>query len=411
VNSIGNWGVDEKIILEEKMARPSDAHDKPGVFESLYKSMSARLSRQLFNQVMCAQSHRPTLSLSLALAFILAGIMYLVLIALGITGIVLLFTNFPNPAFIFLALLCFALLYLLMPRLPEIQGEILSRQEFPALYQIADRVADALDAKPIDGIVLDWQFNAAFAQFGYRRTRILRLGLPLFDALEGQARVAVLAHELAHGVNGDPARGFFLGTALDMFANWYSVLMPDALLYMAGGNSPSAVIAHLGEWLARLAMRGFAQIPRVGAWVMVHLYWRDSQRAEYLADYLSTTVSGTDAMIASLSTTFRGGDLFWSVAQKAALNSGRINLFDELRRQIASSSDATSASEDWKDARIDATHPPIGLRIEFLQARRVTGARVIIPPSDWDRVERELMPFRPRVQEKLEEMYKQSLYY
>ena len=35
----------------------------------------------------------------------------------------------------------------------------------------------------------------------------MRLGLPLVSVLEPQERVALIAHEIAHDVNGDPARG------------------------------------------------------------------------------------------------------------------------------------------------------------------------------------------------------------
>ena len=43
---------------------------------------------------------------------------------------------------------------------------------------------------------------------------MLFIGLPLFAILDDAERVSVLGHELAHGVNGDPTRGFVVGTAM-----------------------------------------------------------------------------------------------------------------------------------------------------------------------------------------------------
>ena len=49
------------------------------------------------------------------------------------------------------------------------------------------------------------EFNASFTTVGWRGTPVFRLGVPLLTILDDQEIVALLAHEMAHEVNGDAA--------------------------------------------------------------------------------------------------------------------------------------------------------------------------------------------------------------
>jgi heat shock protein HtpX len=115
------------------------------------------------------------------------------------------------------------------PRVPKVHEAIMAREKALALHKLADEVARALDTSPVDGIVISSDFNAGLGQGGRRRRRILHLGLPLVSILNGEERVALLAHELAHSVNGDPNRGFFVGTAISSLAQWHYLLRPNRI--------------------------------------------------------------------------------------------------------------------------------------------------------------------------------------
>jgi heat shock protein HtpX len=391
------------------MARPSDADDKPSVLESLYESMSKRQSQHLFDQVVRAESLRPTMSRTLALAIAFATLVYLILVGIGLLGIGLLVAGLSNWFALIGAAICFALVWYSMPRLPRVDGKIISRAACPTLYRIFDRVSAALNARPVDGIVLDENYNAAYSVVGWQRQQIVYIGLPLFYSLDGQERVAIIAHELAHGVNNDPARGFFLSTAFGMLARWHEVLTPDKELALGEADNLLEFAFNISNWITTIALVAFSQIPRFGAWVMIHLFWRASQRAEYLADYLATTVSGTDAMTQALNKMQRGDTHTWTLVQKIAVGSAKFNLFDELRQSI--NAETEPFEEDSEEARIDTTHPPTKFRVAFLSARRVAGAKIVVASTEWAQVDRELAPVQKEIQEKLAERYQRSLYY
>ena len=72
----------------------------------------------------------------------------------------------------------------------------------------------ALERPAPDAIVADTRWNASWALVGWRRRRVLVVGLPLLAALGPQERVAMIAHEVGHDRNGDVTRGLFVGSAV-----------------------------------------------------------------------------------------------------------------------------------------------------------------------------------------------------
>ena len=84
-----------------------------------------------------------------------------------------------------------------------------------------------------------------------------------------------------------------------------------------------------------LAMLGLSRLAWLGAYLLSHLLWRDSQRAEYLADYLAATVSGTNAVL-SLLEKLHYGTAFALTVQHAALNQDASEgLLERLRQRVA----------------------------------------------------------------------------
>jgi Zn-dependent protease with chaperone function len=162
-----------------------------------------------------------------------------------------------------------------------------------------------------------------------------------------------------------------------------------------------------------LLFLGLAYLAWVGAYGLVHLLWHDSQRAEYLADYLASNVSGTDAMLALLEKLHFERSFTYTV-QKVALNPGIENLFDELRQRIGAMPEheleRIRRIEELKGPRLDATHPPTVFRIELLKAHPVPGRKVMLSPFDSDGLEQELSSFQKRIQSDLVDKYIASLH-
>jgi heat shock protein HtpX len=297
------------------------------------------------------------------------------------------------------------------PRLgkaPE-EGRV-SRDEAPTLYGLADTVADALGVGRVDVIAIDHEFNASWSIVGLRRTRVLTLGLPLLAMLSPEQRVALFAHEFAHGRNGDSGRGLVVGSAVQGLEELYLVLAP-------GSVGVSDVASDMG---------GFAPVVNALLWVIsrpawwmllleVHFVLRDTQRAEYFADILAADVAGTSAVIALqerllLHSTFR------AVVQRAALGRGEdhAGLLDralehlnavpererERRRKVAR----------LETARLDVTHPPTGSRISLLERRGAKAAKVTLGADGSSAIDQELKKRRSAVEHQLVDEHRDSLY-
>jgi len=387
--------------------KPHDAVPPENVLQSMYARLGKRYSRGLFDQLQAAQSLKPAWSTSRVLAVVMAITVHGLTLAVAALGVALLIKGWPYLVAIIGGGLCLALAWALRPRPPQVEGEIAPRDRFPELYRLSDDVTRALGASKLDGIVLDGQFNAGYAEAGWRRKRILRLGLPLLAILDGQECVALLAHELAHGVNGDPARGLFIGSAVGSLATWYEFLHPDEIWPRGRGLVALAMIP------ANLLMLALSGLPWLGAYVLSHLLWRDSQRAEYLADALAARVSGCDAMLGMLDK-LHLERVFVFVAQRAAAGRGSADFFLELRRQVAEvpgrEMERIRRVEQMEASRLDITHPPTTYRIALLQRQVAAEPQVRLPAERWERVEAEIAAAEAKIAERIVDRQRARLY-
>ncbi len=347
-----------------------------------------------------AQTLKPTLTLSKICAFTIALSIYAIIVWLALTGVFGILNSFPNLVAVFGSVMLLLLAILARPHIPKFPKEYETARDYPHFFALMEKIADAMNTRNVSAVVFDWDFNAAFGQLGWRRRPVLWLGVPLFTSLAPQERIALLAHELAHGVNGDPNRGFFVGTALRSLSMWYVTLRVENI-----------EVESIPGTIANLLMRIAAFVPLALWIVLAHLIWRDSQRAEYLADYLASQLSGTDAQIGLLQK-LRHADRYFELAKEIALQPNERDLYGELAHHITAIPEADAAPNDpLEEYDLDSTHPPRAYRIEFLQAHRVAQPALEISQAEWDAVDAELAPVRRAMQEKILERYKGSLYY
>jgi Zn-dependent protease with chaperone function len=295
-----------------------------------------------------------------------------------------------------------------VPRPKPYPKNVLDHLRWPALYQAVDEVADALGAPPPDAILLRADFNASYGRAGWRRRHVLTLGLPLLTVLDEQETAALIAHELAHAVNGDATRGFLIGSAATTLSRWYYLLLPDQF---SGLNRRRY---GLGGMLANTLMFGMAQVVRAAASVMSHLVWHDSQRAEYLADHLAAEVAGTTATVALLEKVHMGG-MFQDVVRRATLQPEGANLFADLRDTMASlperERERLRRVTRLEGTRLDATHPPTGFRVALLEARPFAQPRMVLSALRSRAVHQELARAEPGAQRLLIDQYRAALYH
>ncbi len=382
------------------------------VVADVYSTLGRTAGRRLYEEVVRSDSLAPRLTAPKAVAAALAAIIHGVTLAL-LAGGILLVVVIHEPWSIAVGLILLAAAWSVRPRLGKEPKRVEARGAVPALYDLVDRVAKATGSGRIDGIVLAPIFNANVSRTGWRRRAHLTIGVPLFEVLGPQERVALLAHELGHEVNGDPRRTGFIGSAIGTLAAWNTVLTRTGPRRRGAGGI--GMFVELAETLTDYVTAGIAVVVRLIARGMLHLVWHESQRAEYLADDISRRVAGTDAAIGALRklplvAAYR--EAVQSVSVSGSAGAGAASLFRDFRaralERFANDGDAAGGTPE-KDFRLDTTHPPTPYRIEFLRARTVP-AQLTLTHGESDRIDRELEPIEERLQREITEEYRASLY-
>ncbi|NJO23241.1 MAG: M48 family metalloprotease [Sphingomonadales bacterium] len=297
------------------------SRDDDNFFARQYARIGKRSGTHTLHKLVTApvESLRPRLTISKATAYCLATVIHASSLMTFVGGAYLVVGFFPSIPAIMLGLALCGLAWLLLPALGKVPEDVVPQSDFPALYAFVNDVARDLGGRPIQHIIVDEAYNAAYSTVGWRREAVLWIGLPLWIALTPQERVAILGHEVAHGVNGDSTRGAIIGSAVDTLDSWIALLRAE-----------QDTLSRIGTWLLSVPVSAL-QI------ALAHLLWRGSQKAEFLADYLGATISGTPAamnVLVKLSLSEHFHD-FLMLRIYSTSQSGQ-DLFDQFRRQIAS---------------------------------------------------------------------------
>ena len=377
--------------------KPHVAVEK-GFFAKLYAAQGQKTSEKLLTKMETMEQLRPQLSLSKTLAFFGAGIVHLVTLVCLTLGNFILINGWPNIVAIAGALFLLGVAWVLRPQFAQLEDDevILSRSEFPQIYRMTDAVAAVLHARPLDGIIINHEFNASFGRYGVRRRRILHLGLPLWSILAPDEKISLIGHELAHSVNGDSTRGFFVGSAINALITWSVILRPDQIWDSNDG------IRGLFAIPLNLILLGVAQIAWLAGYGLVHLLWRDKQRAEYLADYLASTVSGTTAMLRMLDKLHLAATCHFAMQRIALGNNRTISMFSALTDHVQhipeQERERLRRVQLLEGSRLDTTHPPTPYRIRFLQTHSITTSQVELSKAENSAIDAELTRLHEKIQ-------------
>jgi Zn-dependent protease with chaperone function len=253
--------------------------------------------------------------------------------------------------------------------------------EAPELHGLVAQVASAVGVRSPAIYVEEDMFNASADSYGLRRHRTLVLGLPLWNALSRQQRVALLGHELGHFVNGDPRRGLVVQPAF------------TTLHRVSGLLRPTGTHGYWARLLLRVVtgpLRAVLVLPRLGLQILA---FRDGQRAEYRADRLAATAAGRTATVDLLDLLTVSDSLALLVKRDA--RAGRpvaewpttiAGLLAEIRPQLA-----TRREAELRDRlSLFASHPPNGLRAQLVQAQANESAAVVLSEAANARIDQKL---------------------
>ncbi len=387
------------------MGDKANVERRPSRWDQFYSALGERLHHRLYLEVSARPTAAPRLTLAKLLCYLFAAGVYAFALLAFVLGLWLIWHEF-NLFGLVLGGLCLSMAGLARPRFPRLHGKLRPRTQLPILYAIVDRVAQALGVRPVDGIVIDEQFAAGYARVGWRQKRMLHLGLPLFAVLSEREKIALIAHELAHEANGDPQRSFIIGSAFNALLDWHDVLRPRLL-----DRTEGCFVATSGcfQVPANLFLLAVSQIPWAAMYVLSHLMWRDSQRAEYLADHRATQVAGTQAAQILL-TKVHFGHYLPPIISSAALGTAKRqpNIFDELRRRLpdsAAPANAIFGAEREAALRVDTTHPPTSYRLQYIRTLPAVEPSVTISAAEVQRLEEELAELKAEIQSRLIDQY------
>ncbi|MGW5672448.1 M48 family metalloprotease [Micromonospora sp. NPDC003776] len=358
--------------------------------------LAARLTRRQYASLV----DRPLAPAGWGLAgAVTVGVSLLLLLGvsgLAAVGVWLVFAYpFPNFAVVF-GLALIGLAVALRPRFGRIPQdvEVLTRGEAPELHALVEEVAAAIGAPVPHVIGVDADINARAGSVGLRRRRVLCLGLPLWGALDGQARVALLGHELGHFVNGDVRRGPVTQPALTMLGNAADLFAPADRTHGGG------LLELIGEWLGRILSWALSRLLFAGHLVLVATALRDSQRAEYLADEMAARVAGTSAATRLLDVLLSGESVALVVRQAARGGKGVAAWRTGAARALAGAAERLPLERQLsvrEHTSLFASHPPAGLRHRMLTARAWQDPRVVLTDARLERIDAELARHYERV--------------
>ncbi len=281
----------------------------------------------------------------------------------------------------------FARLKLLMKRSYRVEPE-----KSPGWHGLIDRIAAEVDAPRPDVLLFNFTWNAGVVCTGWRRRRVLILGVPLLLCLRPQEVVALIGHELGHLKYDDNRRSLVTQPARTTFGRLSALVAPPRVSALDIGPSLALVgllflqlTAGTVSWLLFAAHLG---VNAVAA--------RDSRAVELRADALAARVAGTDAALHVLDVMAMLPSLITYVQHHVprgeAAKLWRRMLLSVQERE-APTAPAWRQLSNRTDASLFATHPAAGRRHQWLAARPRQEATVVVGDEDAARLERELAPY------------------
>lgn len=403
---------------------PAPAHD---MFEALYRRMSERGGKALYQSLAGTDLSRASArGKTWYLAMVFSALVLLVYPLPWIVGAWLLIAGWGNFMLIIDAVVLLGWGLFTWPGLPDPfpAGEVVARERLPQLYALVDQLCGLLQAPRIDGIVLTDQFNASVEQYGWKRRRVLFIGLPLWELLEPQERLVLLGHELGHLVSGDPLQGRLPEMAVRILFRTGDAIIPESMMPEMIVHGRVVVIE---EWALVSAAR-LVMIPvnwlLVGVahafWglgqALLGLMWAESQRAEYRSDLYGLQLGGLEASL-SLLEKLSADDLVLDVLRQR-ITSRQKAPAGEVLGAIRQRWEILPASERERrlrllrkeNHRLDATHPATGARLAMLVAQKAHVRQLQVPGRDWKALDQELEPFREGIAARLLDQVRGSLY-
>ncbi|WP_223838001.1 hypothetical protein [Streptomyces venezuelae] len=247
-----------------------------------------------------------------AAAYLVAGAVHLLTAGLLLGGVLLIVLGFTTVVQPMLGLALVVMALVVRPRLGRLDPELptLYRADAPTLFELLDRIAEAVGVRRLDAVQLTAEFAATVVPYGLLRRRRLVLGVPLWATHSPQQRVAVLARAMADLDPGHVRRGAVIGTALGALTAGANLMQPAGRgAVLSTGPDVARHAPDLAEGALRFNARTRASewalwLPRVAvtatARLLLWLTRPAARRARLAADDTAARTASTEAVIAAL---------------------------------------------------------------------------------------------------------------
>ncbi|WP_145802429.1 M48 family metalloprotease [Kribbella amoyensis] len=356
-----------------------------------------RLADTLYRELEQGAVHRPGWDLARVTALVLSALLLVLPVTGLLAGVGLIVFYRPFWLSIPLALIAFAIAAAFRPRAQYLPPDspLVLRDEAPGLFALLDEIAAALGTQRIAAVAVDTEPNVWFARIGWRFRPVVGIGLPLWVTLGPQERVAVLAHELGHGKNGDARHGWVTEAArsiLDQLHRAFSNQEYDEyrldVAYAVGADTTQGHLTRVINSILGPLVRGYT-------WLLDRTDLRSGQRAEYLADRKSGEVAGSEAAAAALERSLLA-DAAYRALERALRFEQDVPPLEAVRRSVSGvprrEIERRLRVSELRETRTDATHPPTNLRTKLIRTRPSTSARVVLGIDANRVIDRELAP-------------------
>ncbi|TXK83965.1 M48 family metallopeptidase [Paenibacillus sp. N3.4] len=373
------------------------------IFEKIYLRAGEKSGQNLLHSLLQKENLNPTFFSLKLLTLVASSFIHLASLCIFVSGFYLIKSDFPNVLFIILGISLMVLAWITRLKPNKLRHPPLSREHYPNLYKFTDEISSTLNADKVYGIIIDEKFNASFSQIGWKQKKILRLGLPLLSVLNKQELVALISHEIAHGINGDLNKGLWVGSAIHTLSSWYQITKPDKIFdtrYRAGA---------LFMIFANILLLLVSKILYFLLYLLCHLNWRDSQRAEYLADQIAAKTAGKEAIL-SLLNKLHFQDSYEFTILKVINTKREGHFFEDFVEQVLMTPEKEleriKRLELLDNSRLDATHPPTGNRITYINSLDLDKANFIIKNETYQLIMNEISELHLSIEKSILDDYK-----
>lgn len=304
-----------------------------------------------------------------------------------------------------------AIAWLMRPRLGGVPAEgVLTRGEAPTLYGLCDDVAQAYGCRTVSYVVVDSGFGARSSAIGWRRRRTIGLGLPLVAALPPQARVALVASQLAPEKTRG-SQGLFIRSAMGALDEWRALLAPQEMRSNWSRGTYRSAEGGLAAASAPVANAIVWVLGRPAVWLLrleTRLVSCDSEVSAYRADLQAAEVAGKRAMV-DLYEHLRLRRRFPGIVRQEA-RAGRDGLLSRVTAAVDAIPAEVRGGGPQSEERLPPGQPSTAARVQLLEQRASTTAKVVLDSSRSAAIDRELELRALSVEGDLYEWYRASIY-